>query len=90
MVRRIALVAILAVVVVATGSPVDARSTVKLATLAPDGSVWHRALEEMAAEWQEITDGSVRVVLYPGGVSGDESDMIRKMRIGRASCRERV
>jgi TRAP-type C4-dicarboxylate transport system substrate-binding protein len=57
--------------------------TVKLASLAPDGSVWDLAIEEMGAEWTEATDGRVRLRVYPGGVAGDESDVVRKMRIGQ-------
>ncbi len=64
--------------------PVSAAGVrIKLATLAPDGSAWHLVLEEMGATWQERTDGRVRVVLYAGGVAGDEPDMLRKIRIGQ-------
>ncbi|MDX1388607.1 MAG: TRAP transporter substrate-binding protein DctP [Acidobacteriota bacterium] len=63
-----------------TTSPVFA-GKIKLATLAPDGSPWHKLLEEMGAEWQEKTDGRVRLVIYPGGVAGSDADMVRKIRI---------
>ncbi len=39
--------------------------TVKLASLAPDGSVWDLAIEEMGAEWAEATDGRVRLRSTP-------------------------
>lgn len=55
----------------------------KLATLAPDGSPWHNALLEMGSEWQSKTDGRVRLRVYPGGVLGDDPDMVRKMRLGQ-------
>ncbi|MDX1389730.1 MAG: TRAP transporter substrate-binding protein DctP, partial [Acidobacteriota bacterium] len=54
-----------------------------VATLAPDGSPWHKLLEEMGNEWQEKTDGRVRLVIYPGGVAGSDSDMVRKIRLGQ-------
>ncbi len=57
--------------------------TVKLASLAPDGSVWDLAIEEMGADWADATDGRVRLRVYPGGVAGDEHDVVRKMRIGQ-------
>jgi len=57
--------------------------TVKLGTVAPEGSPWHEALQEMASAWQEISGGSVKVRIYPGGVAGDEPDLLRKMRIGQ-------
>ena len=58
-------------------------ATVKLGTLAPEGSPWHKALQDMAAQWAKISQGKVRVRIYPGGVAGDEPDMVRKMRIGQ-------
>jgi len=59
------------------------RITIKMATLAPKGSPWHEVLMKMGREWKEITDGKVRVKIYPDGVAGDEDAMIRKMRIGQ-------
>lgn len=68
---------------VASAAAPAAAVTVKLASLAPDGSVWDLAIEEMGAEWAEATDGRVRLRVYPGGVAGDEPDVVRKMRIGQ-------
>ena len=56
---------------------------VKLATQAPDGSPWHRILEDMGHEWQQATDGRVRLVIYPGGVAGDDGAALRKIRHGQ-------
>ncbi len=57
--------------------------TVKLATLVPEGSIWHKGLLEMGDGWTKGTAGRVGLRIYPGGVSGDEQDMVRKMRIGQ-------
>ncbi|MBN2799069.1 MAG: TRAP transporter substrate-binding protein DctP [Deltaproteobacteria bacterium] len=57
--------------------------TIKLATLAPEGSTWHKGLRQMADEWSEITHGEVEVKIYAGGVVGNETVMLRKMRIGQ-------
>lgn len=61
----------------------EARTTVKMASLVPDGSVWGKVLKEMGAEWQESTDGELNLRFYSGGVAGDEPDVVRKMRIGQ-------
>jgi TRAP-type C4-dicarboxylate transport system substrate-binding protein len=61
-------------------APAARAGKIKLATLAPDGSPWHKHLEEMGNEWQEATDGRVRLVIYPGGVAGSDADMVRKIR----------
>jgi TRAP-type C4-dicarboxylate transport system substrate-binding protein len=57
--------------------------TIKLGTLAPRGSSWDVLLREMAAEWSQASDGAVVLKVYPGGVAGNEDDMVRKMRIGQ-------
>ncbi|MBD3344036.1 MAG: C4-dicarboxylate ABC transporter substrate-binding protein [Chitinivibrionales bacterium] len=57
--------------------------TIKLGTLAPEGSPWDNGLRKINAEWKELSDGKVSFKIYPGGIAGDEEDMIRKMRIGQ-------
>ncbi len=57
--------------------------TFKMASLLPEGTEWHRALLEMTSNWQEITDGRVKIKIYPGGIAGGEADIVRKMRIGQ-------
>ena len=56
---------------------------VKIGTLAPDGSTWYATLRDMGREWERATDGELHIKIYPGGVAGDEVDMVRKMRIGQ-------
>ncbi len=74
----------LALVLLATGGwAADGKVTIKLATLAPDGSAWHKILKEMGNEWRERTDGRVTLRIYPGGVAGDDPDMVRKIKIGQ-------
>ena len=55
---------------------------IKVATLAPQGSEWHKILQEMGAEWQKASNGRIAFRLYPGGVAGDDTDLVRKMRLG--------
>jgi TRAP-type C4-dicarboxylate transport system substrate-binding protein len=56
---------------------------IKMGTVAPEGSPWHQILQQMGQQWQKISDGKVTLRIYPGGVLGDEPDMITKMRIGQ-------
>ena len=56
---------------------------VKFATLAPEGTIWMKEMRALAREVKDATGGEVRFKFYPGGVSGDEKDVIRKMRIGQ-------
>jgi len=79
--RRCAtLVAALALGLLVAGT--GAALTIKLGSLAPAGSPWELGLKRMAAEWERISQGSVTVRVYTGGIAGDEPDMVRKMRIG--------
>jgi TRAP-type C4-dicarboxylate transport system substrate-binding protein len=60
--------------------------TLKLGTLAPDGSTWHVLLKEMGERWSEVSGGRVKLKVYAGGVAGDEGDMVRKMRVGQLNA----
>ncbi|MEE2777897.1 MAG: TRAP transporter substrate-binding protein DctP [Acidobacteriota bacterium] len=64
-------------------APVTAKVRIKLATILPENSPQFKLLEGLAEQWKQISGGEVDLVLYGGGVQGDESDVIRKMRIGQ-------
>jgi TRAP-type transport system periplasmic protein len=57
--------------------------TIKVGSIAPTGSPWDKALKKIAAEWKTISGGKIDMKIYPGGIVGNEPDMIRKMRIGQ-------
>lgn len=57
--------------------------TIKFATLAPEGSAWMKVMGELSKEVQEKTQGRVKFKMYPGGISGDEKDVVKKVRIGQ-------
>lgn len=60
-----------------------AAQTLKIATLAPDGSAWMRELRAAAAEVKQGTGGRVEVKYFPGGVMGNDAVVLRKMRLGQ-------
>lgn len=64
-------------------APLAAKDVVKVATLAPQGSIWDTTLRAMGASWAKSSGGAVELRLYPGGVAGDEADVVRKMRLGQ-------
>ncbi len=63
-------------------TPTEAQVTVKMATLVPEGSSWATIIKEAAEKWKKISNGGVTVNIYWGGVSGDDPDVVRKMRLG--------
>ena len=52
-----------------------------LGTLAPRGSMYCQVLQDMGERWKELSDGSVRLKIFPGGRLGGEADMVGLMRL---------
>jgi TRAP-type C4-dicarboxylate transport system substrate-binding protein len=88
MIRKIASILVFAAHGAATlpAAPVPADSAapivIKIASVAPSRSPWDKALQQVANEWERISNGAVQVKTYPGGIAGGEQDVIRKMRLG--------
>ena len=57
--------------------------TVKVGVLAPEGTNWSNNLKKMAKEIRTKTNKKVKIKFYFGGSQGDESDVLRKIRIGQ-------
>jgi len=57
--------------------------TLKIATLSPDGTLWMKEMRAGAAEIKKKTGGRVVFKFYPGGVMGNDSNVLRKIRIGQ-------
>lgn len=75
---QLSLLAILLVLL----SPAYSR-VVKIATVSPDGTFWMQEMRAGAEEIKEKTQGRVVIKFYPGGVMGNDSNVLRKMRIGQ-------
>lgn len=80
--RRIAVTLITVLALGIWSVPAHA-AKLKLGTLAPEGSPWHEIIRDMAAQWKEASGGRVDLRIYPGGIAGDDRDMVRKMRLGQ-------
>lgn len=59
-----------------------AQTKLKIATVAPPGTSFHRHLEDLGAEWQKAPGGGVRINIYPG-TQGGESQIVRRMRVNQ-------
>lgn len=67
-----------------TGNVVAAETMkIKLATVAPKGSIYHRVLQEMGATWKNVQGSNSRFLIYPDGTQGSEANTVRRMRIGQ-------
>lgn len=58
-------------------------ATLKIATLAPDGTTATDALREAAKEIETATQGRVQLKIYASGVMGSDAQVIRKLRAGQ-------
>lgn len=56
---------------------------IKVGTLAPTSSKWVQMLMELSETVMKKSQGKVKITIYPGGIMGDEEEMIRKIRIGQ-------
>jgi TRAP-type C4-dicarboxylate transport system substrate-binding protein len=54
--------------------------TLKFATLIPVGTSWTKLLDDWIIEVETKSKGRIKFKMYPGGIMGDEPDVIRKMR----------
>ncbi|MGE5707118.1 MAG: TRAP transporter substrate-binding protein DctP [Bacteroidota bacterium] len=57
--------------------------TIKFAVLAPPGSSWMTELNDLNSRLKERSGGRLKLKIYPGGVMGDETAVIRKLHQGQ-------
>ena len=61
----------------------ESEYVLKFATLAPPGTTWMNLLEDWNREVQARSKGRLEFKFYPGGVQGDEPDVLKKMRFNQ-------
>ena len=75
---------LLVCVVLCLGSAARADEvTLRMGTMAPDGTAWARELNAFAREVDTRTSGQVHIKWYFGGISGDEPTMGDRIRRGQ-------
>ena len=57
--------------------------SLRVATLAPKNSLYHRQLLEIGEAWRNAQGGAGKFIVYPDGSQGGEAEMARRMRIGQ-------
>jgi len=58
-------------------------TTLKVATIAPKGSIYHRVLQEMGEAYRGAAGPQARFTIYTDSIQGTEADTVRRMRIGQ-------
>ena len=59
-----------------------APTRIRLGTLAPQGTSYHRILQEMGERWRTASGGQVQLTVY-AGTMGSELELVRRMRLGQ-------
>jgi TRAP-type C4-dicarboxylate transport system substrate-binding protein len=81
--RKLTLFGLFWLALLATGSVLAADKQLRIGTLAPKNSLYHRQLMEVGEAWRTAEGGSAKYLIYPDGSQGGETDMARRMRIGQ-------
>ncbi len=74
---------VVSILALSTASARAQQYTIKFATVAPDGSTWMNVMHEYDAAVRKESGGRLGFKFYPGGIAGDEKDVLRKIRIGQ-------
>lgn len=59
---------------------------IRLGTLVPKGSSYHRAMQEMAERWKKAQGAGATFTVFTDGTQGGEIDMVRRMRVGQLNA----
>ena len=76
------LLLLFAVLLAVSSAPAPAQN-LKIATLAPDGTLWMQELRKGSEEIARRTEGRVTIKYYPGGSMGSDRVVLRKIRAGQ-------
>jgi len=77
------LVAVFLLVLMLPAAHAEEAYVLKFATLAPLGTTWMNIITDWANQVEKESRGRLKFKLYGGGVSGDEPDVLRKIRFGQ-------
>lgn len=69
---------IAAAAVVLFTSSAMAQTKIRLATVAPRDTTFHKTILDMGNQWKKDSNGAVILTVYPDGQMGSETDMVRR------------
>jgi len=76
---------ILAVILIFLVNPLFAQRkiTIKMASPIPENTPWGRFFNQLASDWRKITNGEVELIIYHNGVAGNESEVVRGLKLNQ-------
>lgn len=81
--KKISSLIIAILLVIPTIAVFSQQYIIKFATVAPDGSTWMNIMKEYDQAVRKESGGRLGFKMYPGGVQGDEKDLLRKIKLGQ-------
>jgi TRAP-type C4-dicarboxylate transport system substrate-binding protein len=61
----------------------QADDVIKIASIAPSGSIYHRVLQEIGEAYRNSQGPGSRAIVYADSLQGTEADSVRRMRVGQ-------
>jgi TRAP-type C4-dicarboxylate transport system substrate-binding protein len=65
------------------GQTSAANNQLRIGTLAPKNSIYHRQLQAVGEVWRTAQGGNAKYLIYTDGSQGGEAELTRRMRIGQ-------
>jgi len=69
-----------------TAAAAERAVMLKVATVAPKGSIYHRVLQDVGEKWKAAEGGNAQFVVYTDSAQGPEAETVRRMRIGQLNA----
>ena len=69
-----------------TATAAEKALTLKVAMVAPKGSIYHRVLQDVGEKWRAAEGGNSQFIIYTDSAQGPEAETVRRMRIGQLNA----
>jgi len=81
--RQLLCASLAALGILSTTSAEAAAKQLRIGTLAPKNSLYHRQLQAVGEAWRTAQGSEAKYLIFPDGSQGGEAELVRRMRIGQ-------
>lgn len=81
--RKLTSIVLVLLALVFATAATAAEKKLRIGTLVPKNSLYHRQLMELGETWRTAQGGEAKYLIYTDGSQGGEAEMARRMRIGQ-------
>jgi len=76
-------IALIALIGFSTASLAARPFTIKVATVVPKGSIYHRVIQDIGEAWRKAQGDDTRFIIYTDGSQGTEAKTVQRLRTGQ-------